>query len=243
MGANAQIAVPAFVAGEVLTAAEMTQINTGIPVFATTVTRDAAFSGTGEKTLAQGQTCYIEATSSYQTYNGSGWTTFGAGGLTYITGASFTSATTISMAAGVFTSAYKTYQVIFQVTSGSDSQISVRVNNAGTPRTGGNYFGYSARSAASGVSATATSAGTSLNVTAMSGTNGYFAQFSGYVFSPTNADRTQMAFIGNGSNDSNSPAYITAGGVYNIAEATDGLTFICGAAQTGFYRVYGLSES
>jgi hypothetical protein len=81
MGANAQIAVPAFVAGEVLTAAEMTQINTGIPVFATTTTRDAAFSGTGEKVLAQGQTCYIEATSSYQTYNGTSWITFAGGGI------------------------------------------------------------------------------------------------------------------------------------------------------------------
>jgi hypothetical protein len=40
-------------------------------------------------------------------------------GLVYITGASFSSATTISMAASVFTSTYKTYQVVFQVTSGA----------------------------------------------------------------------------------------------------------------------------
>lgn len=73
MGANAQIAVPAFVAGEVLTAAEMTQINTGIPVFATTTTRDAAFSGTGEKVLAEGQFAYIEATNTTQYYDGAAW--------------------------------------------------------------------------------------------------------------------------------------------------------------------------
>ena len=59
MGVNAQTAVPEFQALEVLTAAEMTQINTGIPVFATTVTRDAAFGGAGEKVLAQGQYAYI----------------------------------------------------------------------------------------------------------------------------------------------------------------------------------------
>jgi len=64
MGANAQIAVPSFTAGQTLTALQQTQINTGIPVFATTVTRDAAFGGAGEKTLAQGQTCYIESSSS-----------------------------------------------------------------------------------------------------------------------------------------------------------------------------------
>ena len=188
-----------------------------------------------------GQLIFETDTNRLAAYNGSAWVSQNS--FQYITGASFTSATTISMAAGAFTSTYKTYQVVFQVTSGSDCQISVRVNNAGTPRTGGNYFGYSARSAASGVTATATSAGTSLNLTAMSGTNGYYAQFSGYVFSPTIAERTQMSFIGNGSNDSNSPAYFTAGGEYNIAEATDGLTFLAGAAVTGFYRVYGLTES
>jgi hypothetical protein len=73
MGANAQTAVPAFTAGQVLTAAEMTQINTGIPVFATTTTRDEEFGGAGEKVLAQGQYAYIEATSALMVYTGSTW--------------------------------------------------------------------------------------------------------------------------------------------------------------------------
>ena len=77
MGVNAQTAVPAFTAGQVLTAAQMTQVNTGIPVFATTVTRDAAFSGSGEKVLAQGQYAYIEATSSLMVYSGSAWVSAG----------------------------------------------------------------------------------------------------------------------------------------------------------------------
>jgi hypothetical protein len=244
MGANAQTKVPTFAAAEVLTAANQNLLSNGIPVFSGTATRNDAFGGSGEKVLAEGQFAYLEDSNTTQYYDGAAWQSVGVTpGLVYITGASFTSATTISMAAGVFTSTYKTYQVIFQVTSGSDSQISVRVNNAGTPRTASNYFGLSTRSAFTGVTTTASNTASSINLTAMSGTNGYFAQFSGYVFSPTNADRTQMVFMGNGSNDSNTPAYFDAGGVYNIAEATDGLTFICGAAQTGFYRVYGLSES
>jgi hypothetical protein len=81
MGANATTFVPSYTSGEVLTAANLSVTNSGIPVFATTVTRDAAFGGTGEKTLAQGQTCYIEATSSYQTYNGTTWITFASGGI------------------------------------------------------------------------------------------------------------------------------------------------------------------
>jgi hypothetical protein len=73
MGANAQTAVPAFVAGEVLTAAEMTEVNTGIPVFATTTTRDAAFGGTGEKVLAEGQFAFTEDTNTTWFYTGSVW--------------------------------------------------------------------------------------------------------------------------------------------------------------------------
>ena len=79
MGANAQTAVPVFTANQVLTAAEVTQINTGVPVFATTTTRDAAFGGTGEKTLAEGQACYIEAAPKrLEIYNGTTWIEFDA---------------------------------------------------------------------------------------------------------------------------------------------------------------------
>jgi len=77
MGANAQTAVPVFTAGQVLTAAQVTQINTGIPVFATTTTRDSAFSGTGEKVLAEGQFAYIEASNTTQFYDGTNWLTLG----------------------------------------------------------------------------------------------------------------------------------------------------------------------
>lgn len=74
MGANAQTSVPSFIAGQVLTAVQQTQINTGIPVFANTGARDAAFGGSGEKTLAEGQTCYIEgAPNRLQVYDGSAW--------------------------------------------------------------------------------------------------------------------------------------------------------------------------
>ena len=75
MGANAQTSVPTFTAGDVLTAANMNiSARTGVPVFATTVTRDAAFGGTGEKTLAEGQMCYIEtAPRRLQVYNGTAW--------------------------------------------------------------------------------------------------------------------------------------------------------------------------
>jgi hypothetical protein len=97
MGANAQTAVPVFTAGQVLTAAQVTQINTGIPVFATTVTRDAAFGGAGEKTLAQGQFCYLESTSKMQVYTGSAWANVG----TSTNVAAFTASGTWTVPTGV----------------------------------------------------------------------------------------------------------------------------------------------
>jgi hypothetical protein len=75
MGANAVTTVYDFTAGQVLTAVQMDNVNCGIPVFATTTTRDAAFGGTGEKTLAEGQYAYIEADNSTQYYDGSAWKT------------------------------------------------------------------------------------------------------------------------------------------------------------------------
>ena len=75
MGANAQTSVPLFTAGEILTAANQNiSAGTGVPVFATTATRDAAFGGTGEKVLAEGQTCYIEAAPNrLMIYDGAAW--------------------------------------------------------------------------------------------------------------------------------------------------------------------------
>jgi hypothetical protein len=117
MGANAQTSVPAFTAGQVLTAQQQTEINTGIPVFATTTTRDAAFGGTGEKTLAEGQFAYIEATNTTQYYDGSTWQTVGASGLTFITSSSFTNAATVTID-NCFTSTYKRYLAVTQIVAG-----------------------------------------------------------------------------------------------------------------------------
>jgi len=78
MGVNQQTSVPAFTAGQVLTAVQQTQINTGVPVFADTTARDAAFGGSGEKVLAEGQLCYLESTNKVQYYDGAAWANLGS---------------------------------------------------------------------------------------------------------------------------------------------------------------------
>ena len=79
--ANEQTSVPLYAASEVLTAANMNiSAGTGVPVFATTVTRDAAFGGANEKVLAEGQLCYLSSTNVVQYYDGAAWASVGAGG-------------------------------------------------------------------------------------------------------------------------------------------------------------------
>ena len=98
MGANAQTTVPTFTAGQVLTADQQNQsARTGVPVFATTVTRDAAFGGAGEKTLAEGQLCYLESTNKVQYYDGAAWANLGS--MTEV--AAFTAGGTWTVPAGV----------------------------------------------------------------------------------------------------------------------------------------------
>ena len=78
MGVNQQTSVPAFTVGQVLTAQQQTEINTGVPVFADTTARDAAFGGTGEKVLAEGQLCYLESTKKVQYYDSASWANLGS---------------------------------------------------------------------------------------------------------------------------------------------------------------------
>jgi hypothetical protein len=137
MGANAQIEVPAFTAGQVLTAAEMTQINTGIPVFATTVTRDAALGGTGEKVLAQGQYAYIEATSTLQVYNGSAWVTAG-GGLTLIKTQTIGTGVASVAVTDAFSASYDAYKIT--ITGGTGTSNNNNFSAILTGSTVGYYY-------------------------------------------------------------------------------------------------------
>ena len=73
MGANAQTSVPTFVASQVLTATQVNQINTGVPVFADSTARTNAFGGSGEKVLAQGQLSYLESDGKIYVYSGTAW--------------------------------------------------------------------------------------------------------------------------------------------------------------------------
>lgn len=97
MGANAQTSVPTFVASQVLTATQVNQINTGVPVFADSTARTNAFGGSGEKVLAQGQLSYLESDGKIYVYNGTSWVSISS--VTNVT--AFTANGTFTPPAGV----------------------------------------------------------------------------------------------------------------------------------------------
>lgn len=140
MGANATTFVPAYVAGEVLTAANLSVTNSGIPVFATTTTRDAAFGGTGEKTLAEGQFAYIEATNTTQYYDGAAWQPVGvAPALVYLGGTTAASSASINVDS-VFSATYQNYLVQVSNFSASVEDFwAIRLRASGSTITAANY--------------------------------------------------------------------------------------------------------
>jgi len=136
--ANTQTTVPLFVANTVLTASQQNlSAGTGVPVFATTVTRDAAFGGSN-KALAAGQLCYLESTAVVQYYNGSAWATVGpasAGALTRVGGG--TLAGTSTAFTNVFSATYDAYRIIISNASVGDS-VALKLGSTAT----GYYWAY-----------------------------------------------------------------------------------------------------
>jgi hypothetical protein len=120
MGANAVTTVPVYTAGEVLTAADLNITNSGIPVFASTVERDAAFGGTGEKTLAEGQYAYLESTNQTLVYDGSNWISVGVSpGLVRVGGGALSGSSTAFT--NVFSATYDAYKIIVSAATTSAS--------------------------------------------------------------------------------------------------------------------------
>jgi hypothetical protein len=244
MGANATTFVPSYTSGEVLTAANLSVTNSGIPVFATTVTRDAAFGGTGEKTLAEGQFAYIEATNTTQYYDGAAWQSVGvAPGLVFITGASFTTASSVSLPTSTFTSTYANYRILLSITSTTaDANTNIRFRSAGTDNSTSNYY-------SGGISRSY--GGTTGTQEASSDTNGYLFGSStgigGYrsidIFGPQLTQMTAVNSINTAATGVNGSASFS-GVLFAATTSFDSMSFIPASGTiTGNYKVYGYSNS
>jgi hypothetical protein len=239
MGANATTFVPAYVAGEVLTAADLSVTNSGIPVFATTVTRDAAFGGTGEKTLAEGQFAYIEATNTTQYYDGAAWQSVGvAPGLVLVKSQTIGTTVASVTVSDAFSSTYDNYKIVI---SGGSGSTAARLNiSLGATATGyyNGVVGYAFSNSLVGIGLASTS---NFDYAGYFNTDGL--SFNAELINPNLAKNT---FI-NGQYNENK----TNGSGFNfsgyLANTTAYTAFTIGASSGtltgGTIRVYGYANS
>jgi hypothetical protein len=239
MGANAQTSVPAFVTGQVLTAQQQTEINTGIPVFATTVTRDAAFGGTGEKTLAQGQYAYIEATSTLQVYTGSAWVNAGSLVLTG-SGTAAGTATTLSID-NCFSTNYANYMIWVDMTSAASANHTIRMRVGGSDNTTASYlseYTYWIYGGATG----RIGAFSNTSFTLLGSTTRSYGAIN--IINPFATAITTWRGLFNGLDVGTTPLATTNSGYFNATTSFDGLSYISSSGNlTGTIRVYGLANS
>lgn len=247
--ANEQVKVPLFAASEILTAANMNlSAGTGVPVFATTVTRDAAFGGAGEKVLAEGQLCYLSSTNVVQYYDGAAWATVGpaTGGLTCVKAeTAFTAAATVT-ADGIFTSSYTNYLLQFTSTCATNQNITLQLRASGVTATGANYNDQLLQASSTTVSGSRSASATSFDIQTSSASSLYnFAQVT--FFQPQLARATGFAALSsyNASASYAQPIRQDWFGNHTVATAYDGfiISVSGGETLTGSYAVYGYSKT
>jgi hypothetical protein len=244
MGANAQTSVPVFTAGQVLTAQQQTEINTGIPVFATTVTRDAAFGGTGEKTLAEGQFAYIEATNTTQYYDGSAWQTVGINpGLVCVKAETAFSAASSVTVDNVFTSTYTNYILNVRYTTSTTNNLLYR-NRVGGVSAATNYNWQELQASSTTVTGARTTGATTVLIGLPS--NGSFMSSSSvFITGPQLAEATTFAVSNaDASGALTTPILYLNYGNHSTATAYDGFEILVSSGTTtGSYSVYGYSKT
>jgi hypothetical protein len=228
------------VAGEVLTAADLNITNSGIPVFASTVERDAAFGGTGEKTLAEGQFAYLETGNVTQYYDGAAWQSVGVSpGLVFVGSASPSAVASVSIN-NCFSATYDNYLVVMRLERTSAGAVNARYRVSGADASGANYnaqynFG-------SGGTAGANNNTGQTSATVIGDAGGADVSFiTMSISSPAIA--TPTILINSGGYASSTVSW-TNTAYHSLSTAYDGITFFPAAGTiTGNIRVYGYANS
>jgi hypothetical protein len=229
-----------FVTGDVLTAADTNgYLMQGVWVFANAAARDAAVTSPQE-----GNMCYLKDTNVTQYYSGSAWAAVGApAGLTFITGASYSAVSSVSLPANTFTSTYLNYKIIFNNTAvaGAITETRFRLRASGTDDTTANYSsGGTEINYAGGGGASNTNAGTYILWGNTSSGQAQDTQFEITMFSPQASTKT--VFNVNGGKGTLTWKAMT--GFFSLTTSFDSMSFIADAGtMTGSYKVYGIANS
>ena len=240
MGANAVTTVPVYTAGEVLTAADMNITNSGIPVFADSTARDAAFGGTGEKTLAEGQYAYLESTNATQVYDGSNWMSVGvAPGLVLVKTQTIGTTVASVTLSDVFSSTYDNYLIV--VSGGVGSTTGQMALTLGATATGYYRFGIYGTYSSATVQGIQNSNGTNWGDAVGMSTNSLSGTIE--LIAPNLAKRTSysssMQQVATGGYSLRSAGFLDDATQYTA------LTLTCGTGTVtgGTVKVYGYANS
>ena len=247
MGINAQTSVPKFTSGDVLTAANTNLLTNAPPVFSGTATRDAAFGGAGEKTLAEGQLCYLEDSNIVQYYDGAAWATLApiaaaSSGLTCVKAETAVSAAASATADGILTSAYTNYLILVNYTTSTTVFLTLKLRASGTSATT-NYNRQYINGNDSAVAAARATAASSYDFGFY--TNGdYKSSARVELFAPQLAQATNFISLNAVSPATYTPINMFMSGNHTTATAYDGIELsVSSGTWTGTYAVYGYAKT
>ncbi len=239
MGANASTAVPVYASGEVLDAARLNLTNAGIPVFGGTALRDAAFGNTGEKTLAEGQFCFLEDSNSTLFYDGAAWQSAN-GALVQLVGETAFTATTGVTVSNVFSTTYSNYLLTVVTTVNGADDVLMQFTAGGTATT----TNYNFQTIFGDGSTPAT-----LRVTGQSSiiinrsSNGTFTQVTNVtIFNPNVSGITMFQIHALNQQSALLPYQIIRYGNQSASTQFDGFKLLSANNITGNYTLYGYTK-
>lgn len=163
---------------------------------------------------------------------------YAAPGLVKISGASFTTASSVSLPNSTFTSTYRNYRLLITGTASvtSETDLALRFRASGTDNSSTNYFRWS-------YNRTNSAAGNSYNGGIGNSILGSVGNITFYseadIFQPQASANTMFTSTGHCLANSNNNSYWLQGG-YNGTDSFDSLTFYPSSGTiTGQYVIYG----
>lgn len=228
-----------FSDGQILTAAKLDDVNCGVHVFADASARTAAYGGTGERTLVEGEFSYLSDTNVTQYYDGSTWQNVGTTpGLVVVKAeTSFTTASSVT-ADSIFTSSYTNYLLLLNYTTSTTNAVSLKLRASGTSAST-NYTSQQIQGFSSTASTNARTAQTSLEFAYYGNTTREACTVS--IMGPQLAQATQFVVGGGGLGGA---LVQNIYGLHTTATAYDGIEIlVASGTMTGTYAIYGYGKS
>jgi hypothetical protein len=232
-----------FSDGNVLTATALNAVNCGIHVYADAAARDAAYGGTGERTLVEGEYAYLLDTDQTLVYSGSSWVTVGVTpGLVCVKAETAFSAVSNFTADGVFTSSYTNYKIIVSVAQTADVFVTAVFRASGSDATS-NYAFQRSLIDNTNLNAARSTSQSSIGIIYPNGGSGVCSA-NIEIYGPQKTANTNYTAYNNiDYTGTNTPTH-TVSGTHYSASAYDGIKFaVASGTMTGTYTIYAYSKT